>query len=370
MSWFDLIVVQPIFNLLMVLYALIPGQDFGIAIIFFAVIVRLLMWPLVKKQLHQTRLQREIQPELKKIKKKAKGNKQLEGQMMLELYKERGVNPFAPFGVLLIQLPVFIALFNIITNIASKDRISELTYGFVLNSFDSVAAVVSNPLALNENFLNVIDLTQRGFDGNSGAIYLPLVLLAALSAYLQYYQSKQIMPVPAEKKRLRDILKESAEGKQADQAEISAIMSRRMIVFFPFLAFFISLVFPGALVLFYASSSMVAVVQQNILLREDVEEMEVLAGEKITSDTKQSTQNRKSVASTATTANAPAAKTKSDTSSNKQSNAKKQSKKSRAKRSQSANVSTPKNQSPTTNSQAERSVPKPVQKRRKGSKVK
>ena len=114
MSWFESIVVQPIFNILMGLYGVIPGNDFGIAIILFAVLVRLLMWPLIKKQLHQTKLQRQIQPELKKIKQQAAGNKQLEGQLMLELYRERGINPFAPIGVLIVQLPIFIALYQVI----------------------------------------------------------------------------------------------------------------------------------------------------------------------------------------------------------------------------------------------------------------
>jgi YidC/Oxa1 family membrane protein insertase len=63
------VVVQPIFNLLVLIYALIPGHNFGLAIILFTIVVRLLMWPLVKKQLKQTKITRQLQPELKRIKK-------------------------------------------------------------------------------------------------------------------------------------------------------------------------------------------------------------------------------------------------------------------------------------------------------------
>ena len=70
MNIFDLLIVQPIFNLLAIIYGLLPGSDFGIALIIFTVLVRLAMWPLIKKQLHQTKIQRELQPELKKIKQK------------------------------------------------------------------------------------------------------------------------------------------------------------------------------------------------------------------------------------------------------------------------------------------------------------
>ena len=63
MSLFDRILTQPIFNLLAFIYNFIG--DFGIAIIIVTILVRICLWPLVKKQLHQTRVMREIQPKLK-----------------------------------------------------------------------------------------------------------------------------------------------------------------------------------------------------------------------------------------------------------------------------------------------------------------
>src|ERR1700759_4235860 len=96
---FTTIIVQPIFNLLVLIYALIPGHNFGMAIIIFTVIVRLLMWPLVKKQLHQAKLMRQLQPELKRIKAETKGDRQKESMMVMELYKERGINPFSSLGL-------------------------------------------------------------------------------------------------------------------------------------------------------------------------------------------------------------------------------------------------------------------------------
>lgn len=275
MSLFDTLIVQPIFNLLMAIYALLPGSDFGVSLILFGIIVRLLMWPLIKKQLHQTKVMRAIQPELKKIKAKAKGNKQVEGQLMLELYRERGVNPFSSFGVLLIQLPIFIALFSVIQIITSqRDRIGDFMYGFVA-ALEPVKKVIEDPNSLNESLLGLVDLTKHAL-GSEGA-YVPLVVLALLSALFQYYQTKQITPVPEENKKLRDMFKASAEGKEVDQAEVSALLSQRMIVFFPVIAFLVALYLPGALVLFYAVSSLVAVIQQHYILKEDVQEMETLA---------------------------------------------------------------------------------------------
>ena len=78
---FDELLVKPIFNALMLLYSIIPGGDFGVAIILFTIFIRILIYPLVRKQLHQTKLMRKMQPEIAKIKKEAKGNKQLEATM-------------------------------------------------------------------------------------------------------------------------------------------------------------------------------------------------------------------------------------------------------------------------------------------------
>ena len=94
MSLFDVILVQPIFNILVFIYGIVPGHDFGLSLILFTILIRFLLWPLVKKQLHQTKVMRQLQPELARIKKRTAGNKQMEAQLMMELYRERGVNPF------------------------------------------------------------------------------------------------------------------------------------------------------------------------------------------------------------------------------------------------------------------------------------
>jgi len=66
---FNALIAQPIFNLLILIIALIPSHDFGIAIIIFTIIVRLVLYPLLRKQLHNTMAMKKLQPELKRIKK-------------------------------------------------------------------------------------------------------------------------------------------------------------------------------------------------------------------------------------------------------------------------------------------------------------
>lgn len=279
MNLFDLLIVQPIFNILLFIYGVIPGNDFGIALIIFTIFIRLVMWPLIKKQLHQTKLIRKIQPSLKKIKAKAKGNKALEAQLMMELYKEKGVKPFSSIGLLLLQLPIFIALFRVIQIITmERDEISRYTYEF-MSSIPAVSDLIANPDQFNEYLFGVIDLTKTAF--SQEGVYLPLLIMALLAAGFQFIQSKQLLPQQKSKKRLRDIMKESAAGKDVDQSEVTAIMSGRMIMFLPIMLFFIALYLPGALVLYYAMTSLVAIIQQYFVLSKDVDEMEDVAEEPV-----------------------------------------------------------------------------------------
>ena len=65
---FTTLIVQPIFNVLTLIYALTPGHNFGVAIILFTLLTRFALFPLLKKQLRHTKAMRELQPEIKKIK--------------------------------------------------------------------------------------------------------------------------------------------------------------------------------------------------------------------------------------------------------------------------------------------------------------
>lgn len=276
MSLFDILIVQPIFNVLMLIYGLLPGSDFGIAVIIFTILVRLLMWPLIRKQLHHTKLIRDLAPELKRIKERAKGNKQLQAQMQLELYREKGVSPFGSLGLLFVQLPIYIALFRVITIVTSeRDKIAQFTYQPV-ESLAAVRALIANPAGFNETLLNVINLAERALAQN--AVIIPLVLLSIVAAILQYIQSRQITPKPEDGRRLRDILKEQAEGKDVDQTEISTVISHNMITILPLITLVVMLYLPGALVLYTVVSSLVAVIQQHLLLKEDEQEMNEVSG--------------------------------------------------------------------------------------------
>lgn len=276
MSFFDTVIVQPIFNLLMLIYSLIP--DFGVSIIIFTILVRLLLWPLVKKQLHHTKAMRKMQPELAKINKQYAKNPQMRNLAMMELYKKHNISVFGPIGILLIQFPILIAMYRVVQIFASnRADLSKYVYGAVKN-LPVANNLVNNPDQFNQNFLGIFDLTQHAISKNG--VVIGLLVLAVLAAVLQYLTAKQLSPNSDSKRRLRDILSEAGSGKEADQSEVNAVVSRKMMKFMPVMVFLIIIYLPGALAMYMTTANAVGYLQNLIILRKDSSEMEDIANEK------------------------------------------------------------------------------------------
>lgn len=279
---FTLLIIQPIFNLLVLIYNIIPGHNFGLAIIIFTIIVRLLMWPLVKKQLHQTKLMRKLQPELKEIKKKAKGDKRQESVMMMELYKERGVSLFASFRIILLQLPILFGLYLGLTKVLKDPKqLVDFAYPWI-QDFGWMQELAKNISKFDETLFGLVDLTKPAL--GSGGVYWPAMLLVVGSAIIQYYQSKQLLPQDKDARSLRQILKDAGEGKQADSSEVNAAVGKNTIFLFPAMIFLFTVNLASALSLYWLVGGIIAYIQQSVALRDDVDEMETIAAKTTTRD--------------------------------------------------------------------------------------
>jgi len=267
---FTTIIIQPIFNLLVLIYALLPGHNFGLAIIIFTIIIRLLMWPLVKKQLNHAKAMRELAPEIKKIKQAAKGDRQKESQMTMELYKEREINPFASLGILIVQLPILIGLYSGLNRIIKDPHeIVTFSYSFV-QKLPWIKDLSHDIGKFDDSLVHLVNLTKTavGPDG----IYWIGILVAAAASIAQYFQSKQLMPQSQDSRSLRTILKDAGQGKQADQAEVNAAVGRSTMFLVPGLVFIFAIRLALALPLYWLTSSVVAYIQQARVLREDAAE--------------------------------------------------------------------------------------------------
>lgn len=281
-SIFEVLIVKPIFNLLVIIYAAIPGHNFGLSIIIFTVLVRFLMLPLIKKQLHQAKAMRELQPELKRIKQATKGNKQQESVMLMELYKEREINPFGSIGTLIVQLIVLIGLYSGLSRVvADPQAIITHSYNWMHN-LAWMKTLANDISRFDATLFGIVDL-KRAATGPSG-FYFPAFVLVAGSAISQFYQSKQLMPQPKEGRRLRQILKDANTGKQADQSEVNAAIGQSTKWLIPGMIFVFTIGLPAALSLYWLTSGITAYLQQARILKQDEGELEA-AADKTTSKT-------------------------------------------------------------------------------------
>lgn len=275
---FQTLIVQPVFNLLELIYGIVPGHDLGIAIILFTLLIRLALWPLVRKQLHHGRAMKKLQPELKKIKAAAKGDRQKQARLQMELYKEHEIKPFATIGTLIIQIPIFIALYQSILKITNTPQtLLDFSYP-AIHGLPWIEHLSQDIGRFDESFLGLIDLTRSGI-GPKG-LYLGAVVLAACAAFAQFNQSKLMLRDNQDSRKLSEILKEASSGKTADQSEIGAAIGKQMLYFLPVMTFFFSLIVPSALALYIMTTSAVGYLQQRIILGKDVEEMSAIADKK------------------------------------------------------------------------------------------
>lgn len=292
----DMVIVRPITNILFVIYGLVG--DFGIAIILFTVLVKICLWPLVKRQLHQTRLMRKIQPELAEIKKNCNGNRQLESLQMMDLYKRNNIKPFRSMLTLLIQLPIFIALYTAVRVMVlptPTDNLSLRAYAPVAQIERIDEVIQKQDVYLNQDpnasekqtydfhpkLFGVVDLdTKAGFGSISAAV---IALFAIASAFSQFWISRQQLPSNKSQKSrtFRQIMREAADGKEPDQAELNQIMTRQMSLTMPIFMFILMINLPGALVFYYLISNLMTGIQQKYVLSRSESEMEISADKKI-----------------------------------------------------------------------------------------
>lgn len=246
MNIFTTIFVQPLLNILLVLYAFLPGHDFGVAVIGLTIIVRLLLWPLVNKQLHSQRKIQQLQPEVVKIRKAAKGDRQRETQELMELYKAHGTSPFASILPILLQLPILFALVSVFNHSLHVDQVSQLAYGFV-KQIPYVAGLLDHSIAFNPSLFGWINMTQ------------PNWILAVTAGVAQFFQARMLQPKPG------------------PDADTQTKMMSNMTYIFPVVTIVFALQFASALALYWTVSSLMAILQQYIVLHKDADEMEEVA---------------------------------------------------------------------------------------------
>ena len=246
------VLAPPLGQLLTWLYDFIP--NYGVAIIILTLMVSLLLFPLTLKQTRSMKAMQEIQPEVKKLQKEYKDDREEMNKQMMALYQERGVNPAAGCLPLILQMPIWFALYRVFRTSPSADDPTVLDPSDIVPAGSDLAeALLAGDSSTSFLGLDMLQSPQQvvsdSLIGGIPAIILVLVIVA--TSYYQVYQTTR-----------RNKNNGQTENRQAQQMQmISRIM--------PLFMGFISWGFPMGLGLYFAVSNMFRVGQQAVIFRLD-----------------------------------------------------------------------------------------------------
>jgi YidC/Oxa1 family membrane protein insertase len=234
---FTIIFYQPILNLLIWIYNIVPGHDIGVSIIILTVIIRLILLPLSKKSIESQKSLQDLQPKIEEIKKQFPG-KEDQGKAMIKLYQENKINPLSSCLPLIIQLPFLIAVYQVFRT------------GLMKGSLDLVYSFVQKPETINVISFGFLNLSK------------PNWVLAVLAGLAQFWQAKMMITTRAPI---------STPG--AKDENMTAMLNKQMLYFMPIFTVFIGISLPGGLTLYWFVVTLLTILQQvfifNRILRRD-----------------------------------------------------------------------------------------------------
>ena len=226
------LIFQPLLNLLLFLYALI-GRNFGLAVIVFTVLVRVLTLPVTMQQMRSAKASQDMQPKLAELQQKYKGDKEKLAQEQMKLYKESGVSPLGCLVPTLIQLPVWFGLYQSITAALPQNPLQLLNLArHIYQRFPILSSVVpSSLIPMHAGFL-WLNLGRPD----------PYYVIPILTVATMWIQQKMMAP-------------QNAEPQQ--QA-----MSQSMELMMPLMFGWITINLASGLGLYFVATNVVGIIQQ------------------------------------------------------------------------------------------------------------
>jgi len=234
---FNLIILRPMLNALLLLYSVLhgitPGAAFALAIAILTVLLRLVTQPFMAKQMQSSKKMAELQPQLKELEKRYGKDRERLAQEQMKLYKENGINPMGGCLPMLLQFPIWIGLYQSIMLLLGRTPTQLLALSKHVYSV-GIFTGLSSLFPLASRFL-WLDLGRPD----------PLYVIPILVALTQFVQQKMMAP---------------ASGGGSDDA--SAQMSQSMLMMMPLMFGFITINLASGLGLYFIMSSLIGIVIQ------------------------------------------------------------------------------------------------------------
>jgi len=218
---------QPLFNLLIFLYNVIPGNDLGIAIILLTLLLKLVLAPFSLQSIRSQRALQALQPKLKQLQVLHAKDKEALARETMKLYKTEKVHPFSSCLPVLIQLPFLIAVYQVFRS------------GLLSQNFDLLYTFLYHPTAIKTISFGFLDLTKTN------------MVLPVLAGLAQWWQTKMLIKT-----------KPPVKTEGAKDEAMMATMNRQMMYVMPAMTVLIGLRLPSGLALYWLVVTLLTVLQQ------------------------------------------------------------------------------------------------------------
>ena len=238
---YNTILYEPLFNLLVFFYNIVPGNDIGLAIILLTIFIKLILSPFFIQSIKAQRAMQTLQPKLDELKEKFKDEKDKLGPAIMELYKKEKVSPFSSCLPLLIQLPFLIAVYQVFRT------------GLANGSLDKVYSFITNPGAIDPISFGIVDLGQAS------------IFMAVLAGGAQFLQSKIML---GKTKKMQTNTKA--------KSPMASAMGKQMMYFMPIITIVIGANFPAGLTFYWLLTTLFSVAQQYFVLGKKKTTVEVV----------------------------------------------------------------------------------------------
>lgn len=228
--------INPIVNSLVALYK-VTG-NLGLAIILLTILIRLVLIPVMAPTMKTMKKQQALQPEIRKLKEKYKGDQQKFAAAQMELFKEHGINPASGCLSQIVMLMVLIALYSVIQLISVKGDINLINQKIYVDNLRLL------PGQQIETHFGYMDLAKPD----------PLFILAVLSGILQFVASKMMMPIMEKAEKAAEITPSQAD-------DIALQMQQQSLYMMPIMNVVIGVTLPAGVVLYIVVTTIFTVVQ-------------------------------------------------------------------------------------------------------------
>jgi YidC/Oxa1 family membrane protein insertase len=232
----NLIILNPIFNILVVLYQL--TSNLGVSIILFTTILRFLTIPLTLPQIKMSQKQRDIQPELNKIKEKFKYDKKKQAEMQMALFKEHGINPGTGCITTIITFVLMIAIYKAVSMFTINPDINILNTHIYFDQYKFLPGEF-----INNSFL-YLNLAKPD----------PYLILTVVAVLLQFLATKMLMPYS-------EISEKAAKQTPEKTDDMMVTFQKQNLYMMPIMFFVFGLTLPSGVMLYIATTTLFQIVQ-------------------------------------------------------------------------------------------------------------